>query len=174
MGRILQFWNGEIKNQEGHSLHDMIAMSDEQIEQTHTCIQWLFPLFEESRKTPGSPVLEKDEIEPFLLNHTKAYEKAFRRMMRFYGIRMSLVDGKVVFGTADDFPDRAPYWLRQKNHNFLRLTRIMQSLCILGQDRIARALQSFLLDLAESEQYSKIIGPTTAIFWVEAVPELQN
>jgi hypothetical protein len=67
------------------------------------------------------------------------------------------------------FLERSRNWLRPGNHNHLRLTRIMQSLSILGLRAEAKALQRCLTsDVYEGPGRQRITRETYE-FWVDAV-----
>ena len=76
-------------------------------------------------------------------------------MLDFYGLRIVEQGSEVAIQRGESFARRAEVWLTSGNHNFLRLTRSMTSLELLGQSEPAIALQNFLLDLYA--EYSLVI-----------------
>jgi len=62
--------------------------------------------------------------------------------------------------------DRAKNWLRPQNHNFLRLTRILKSLTLLGHGDRAWELLECLVGI--DEKVRGVIGETTLAYWREA------
>lgn len=54
-------------------------------------------------------------------------------------------------------------WLSKGNHNFLQLTRIMDSLQLFGLDNHYKALKGCLLVIAA--KYPEIIGEKTRTYW---------
>ena len=66
-------------------------------------------------------------------------------------------------------PRQSTNWLTQNNHNFLRITRILKSLRILGKNQEA---QAFLVALKAvyAEEKDKI-GRTTLHYWTRAVSQ---
>lgn len=174
MGKILDFYEGIGKNQYGFSFDDMIRMSDVNIENSHTCIQWLFPLFEESMATPNSPILSDDEIETFRKaeNHhlRRKLVVAADRMCAFYGLEIVIeksggVDSHIRIIKAQDWMHKSSNWLTPRNHNFKRLTRMARSLSLLGLDALSVALQDCLLVIAKE---SSAVNSVTETFWKEA------
>jgi len=143
--------------------------NDERLEKVHTYIQWLFPLDEPSQAQPSSPVLTNSDREVFL--HDESIRQRMRqsldRMLQFYGLYWLTLDGNRVVDLSPEWGSRCGHWLRHDNHNFLRLTRILRSLRLLGFGEEAKALQTCLLDLRRS--FPHIIGSRAARFWESAV-----
>jgi hypothetical protein len=165
---IIGFYNGVSQNQIGMSIRDVENMDYDQMENDHYYIQWIFPLPEKSQAVPTSPVLTKGDIEQFRedekLRHTMV--KMILKMLGFYGLKLNtMYEESIVKG--DDFKERVKNWITPKNHNFLRLTRMIRSTKLLGLDAWANALYSCLCSIYE--EYGNIIGSTTKKFWDEAI-----
>jgi len=186
MSKILEFYKGERPNQEGLYLKDIMKFSHDELEKNHSYIQWLFPLKEPSLAVLDSPVLEADDIEAFAptwddveemkekIQLRKHLIDSFNKMMRFYGLKLSLYqkDGEEFHSVKlirdpKTFAEKASNWLTVRNHNFLRITRILTSLVSLKNDSTAEMLYECLCDIYED--YKGIIGPLTKQFWDEAV-----
>ena len=65
------------------------------------------------------------------------------------------------------FDRRAANWLTPGNHNFLRITRILKSLTILGHEDMARAFLECLSTIFDDHR--GIIGDRTWDFWRAAI-----
>jgi hypothetical protein len=63
--------------------------------------------------------------------------KSFERIMTFLGFSWTR-EGKVIEG--DNFPARIPDIWAMPNHNWLRVSRILRSLTLLGMEVQAQAL----------------------------------
>lgn len=149
--RILAFFRGAGCDHRGRTLDEILAWDDQALEFTHDYIQWLFPLPEPSAFNPWAPVLTESDIEAFrnspeLQNQLR---RAAARMKAFYGFDR----------------DRLP-WLTPGNHNFLRLTRILACLRLLGLEDEAAEWFARLSDLYS--KHSGIIGPETWRYWQAA------
>ena len=155
---IISFLENRSQDFKGRTFHDMINCSDVQMEKAHDQIQWMFPLHEESNHAPQSyPILttasttEAKESQ-FVKNNLKI---AKDRMERFYSI-----------GEYDDI-DKQRLWCRERNHNLLRITRII------------RCLRHFDLEDEAKDFYSKIdtvgshfgISGVTKAYWWRAMNE---
>lgn len=161
MSAIVDYYAGRGTDAAGRHLEQVWRFGPAELETRHDFIQWLFPLREPSRYNASAPLL------------TPADEEAFRRepglqenllrsldvMLGFYGLRR---DGPVVAPADMAAMARAP-WLAPGDHNHLRLSRIVQSLHILGQEDLARSLQGLLLAIAKA--FPDRVAPRTVEVW---------
>jgi hypothetical protein len=86
-------------------------------------------------------------------------------MLALYGLEIEDSDpDDLLVAPAPEFRDRARRWLTPGNHNYLRLTRILESLCILHQRSYAMALFS-CLDRLYRTDYGAVIGDRTLAYW---------
>ncbi|XP_017566185.2 opioid growth factor receptor-like [Pygocentrus nattereri] len=114
------------------------------LENTHSYIQWLFPI-QEQGVNHCAHVLTQKEIKFFRKDDElkRRLLKSYRLMLDFYGIK--LLDentGKV--GHAENWRERFEN-LNRKTHNNLRITRILKSLGILGFEHYQAPLVCFFL-----------------------------
>jgi hypothetical protein len=172
LSRILDFYRGELRHPSGVTIESIWGWSHDRLEHEHTYIQWLFPLRDPSRAVPGSPTITETEVREF--NRDPALRdrvlRSFRLMLGFYGFTMGPAAdaaGGVTIAPAPDSAVLSRSWLTPGNHNHLRITRILKSLCILGLRREARewfaALQRVFVEHADT------IGSVTYDFWRKAV-----
>lgn len=155
---LFEFYKGTGKNTEGRYIADMLNMTDYQLEKSHTVIQWLFPLREPSNHNPNAPLLDDSTIEA-MRNDTDC-------IMHFYAAEERL--WKFLTEDCSHLMENAPkpHWITKRNHNFLRLTRII------------KCMKMFLPPVAEMfyslgkqyyESYPNIIGEETWKFWNEVM-----
>lgn len=146
---LIRFLQGTGLDSHGRSHSDILKFSDEELEDVHDYIQWLFPLREASEAVPGSPFLESEETIQILRNNEDVQESmvtALVRMHRFY--------------RDNDF------WLKQNDHNHLRITRILKSVSLLNSQENAQEFYDFIMRRVESAQ------PVTAEsleFWRKSI-----
>ncbi len=184
MSKILDFYNGKISNQEGLYFDDIMNFNHAKLEINHCYIQWLFPLREPSLAVPDSPVITDEEIDVFASNWKYTEEmkdkiqlrlkvfQDFNKMVLFYGLKAYLVadaDARKVEISKNPhtFYAKANNWLTPRNHNFLRLTRILSSLQLLGDSSSPKMLYKCLCEIYEDNK--TIIGPLTKQFWDETM-----
>ena len=144
------------------------SQSLRELEEVHDYIQWLFPLDKPSSANQYAPILTSTDIHVFAqgADLRERLVQSLRTMLNFYGLTLegTLESPTVLLGPT--FPSRAAEWLRPYNHNFLRLTRILRSLWLLGCRDHARALLGCLESIYIDNVH--IIGEKTIHFWRRA------
>ncbi|AYG48293.1 hypothetical protein DV532_28945 (plasmid) [Pseudomonas sp. Leaf58] len=130
------------------------GVRSDQLEFTHTYIQWLFPLPEVSTINPEAPVLtalhcEAVAISPLL---KKQIGINLDLMLRHWGIQRQAVD----FIKAANFDTQSVLWLTEFDHNHLRITRVLAFLAMTGFGVVAERLYTFFHARLQDELYNKI------------------
>ena len=148
------------------TLEESLAWDDEMLESSHDYVQWWFPLTEPSAFNSHAPIAGRAEFEELRDDErVKAGAKlAMHRMLRFYGLRL---DPSGAVKKTDDWNRRSQNWAVRQNHNDLRITRILKSLCLLGHRAHAEALLAVLEEIVKEER-----GQSTQVplrFWREAL-----
>jgi hypothetical protein len=166
MSRLLDFHRGEGTDAEGRRLDDILAWPDGRLEAVHDFIQWLFPLPEPSRFNPDAPLLTPEDIATFRQDSALRanLRRSFERILTFLGLQEA-DGGEVVEGP--NFAKRAPDVWNYPNHNWLRITRILRSLRLLGLEAEAQALYRRLDDFHARRKFP--IGDDTFRYWTDAV-----
>jgi hypothetical protein len=169
--RLLDFYEGCGADHRGRTLSDVHRFSLDMLEHEHDFIQWLFPLRTASPVNPEAPTLNDRDIARFSSEERlrSRLRRSFELMLGFYGLQMRELDGLVTVGRADTFEVRAENWLTPGNHNFLRITRILRSVTILGQEELARAFLECLATIFD--EHRDIIGDRTWRFWTAALAD---
>lgn len=162
---ITAFYSGSGRDHRRRTLDDILRFSDDELEQHHDFIQWLFPLRERSRFNASAPLVNARTVEAFRRDPSlrAAMLHALDRMLSFYGLQRR----------GDDITpaDRTNLerWL-DSPHNYLRLTRILKSLTLLGHGDAARSLYRALESIYREELAGRgRIPPETMSFWSNAV-----
>lgn len=137
---VQAFLEGAKPGPRGLRLAELLVEDDEFFEDCHDFVQWLFPLNSASAYHPKAPVLTVDELAAFSHEAFAGTERAFERMMSFYGL--VYVRERVMPGPNWD--KRMVDWAVIPTHNSLRLTRILRSLSMQGHHVRAQALLGFL------------------------------
>jgi hypothetical protein len=167
---IVRFYRGLGTDHSGRDLAGILQWDDDALEEVHDFIQWLFPLNEPSGASRHAPVLAAADISAFRSDATlKAnLRRSLVRMLAFYGFALTDDEGATpAVARARTWAERSGGWLRPYNHNYLRLTRIMKSLALLGMPEYAHALREALL--TESGLVGRdVIGSTTLQYWENA------
>jgi hypothetical protein len=166
MSRVVQFYRLENVHPLKYTIEEMWQWDDRQLEKMHNYIQWWFPLDEPSGNSLGAPILTMDEIEQFHTDKEIRVRllKSFSIMMNYYGFAFDDKTGKI--GKAKDF-EKHSGWLFPDNHNYLRITRILKSMTLLGFPEISKALLGVLEGLYK--EYRVYIGPKTWKYWSDSL-----
>lgn len=145
MSRIIDFYNGTGTDDQGRTIYDVLSFNDAQFERTHDYIQWLFPLPESSQAQPSSPVATADDYEAL---------KANPEMLNLL---------KQAAGLLDRFYRQTMHWRRPRDHNHLRITRILRCLTLCDLWVQAEAFKQ--ARMAEVPNLSEV----TKQFWEDAL-----
>lgn len=152
MSPLIEFYLGHARDVAGRHIGYVMNFRDHELESCHDYIQWVFPLPEPSRFNPWAPLLTEDDINCFrIYSSTRGAMKAMlARMERFY--------------LTND------HWLKTKDHNFLRLTRIFRSLRLcLGDEGDALANNLFdAIHIQWGDRLTSVAG-NSVDFWENAL-----
>ncbi len=164
--RVRAFLSSRGCDQRGRTLDELLALDDEELEDLHDYVQWLFPLPEASQFNEKAPTPTVDEFAELARDATvrNGARRAFVRMLAFYGLQL-VAAGAV--GKSAQWAQRSDNWAYFPTHNDLRLTRILRSLCLLGLQQEAHALLHCLEALAPCCRGLAMERPLQ--FWRQAV-----
>ena len=146
-------------------------MSAEELESNHDYIQWLFPSFARSNANPGAPILDAETAAQLRRDQPlrRQLRRSFDVMLHFHGLQSRIAGQTVVVERGQKFKERAEVWLLPRNHNFLRLTRILKCLTILSAGALSRALLDSLEEIVLD--HPGIVSERTLRYWRDAVPK---
>ncbi len=131
MSKLLEFYAERGTDDKGRRITDIWELSDEEFEDVHDFIQWLFPTSTPSSYHRNAPVLTSLEIATFQsdMELRKRLRNSMVQFLRFLGLRMTDT-GEV--NEAANFDDRYSEVWFYENHNWLRVSRLLESTRILG------------------------------------------
>ena len=160
--KLVQFYRGEIPNANGVFIDDILAYNYSELEGDHEYIQWLLPNARPSMFHPNVPVLDDDQIVLFKSDPDlkSKFASAVCKMLDFYG--MEIEDSHLRWQQPGNHKN-PKWWLAFFNHNFLRITRMLTCLKLLGYEGLAKAV----LQLLEREN----IDGESMGYWQDAVNE---
>lgn len=142
MSEIIAFFQGA-PNRNGLTVHDIHEFDRDQLETKHDFIQWLFPTKSPSAFNPDVPSLTNKDIARF--KRHRAYRKVLlanlNLMLAFYGFGAG-PDG---IEKASNFRFATSQWVTPHNHNYMRISRILDSLVTLHCRRQAISLYRALV-----------------------------
>jgi hypothetical protein len=166
MSQLVDFYRGAAPDSEGRRLAEMWDWDDDRLEERHDFIQWMFPLPEPSQFNPRAPLLTAEDRAAFRTDMALQanLHRSFARILSFLGFAQA-PDGRVVEG--ENFAARAPDVWSAPNHNFLRISRILRSLALLGLQEEAQALYERLQEMFNRRKYP--IPADSFRYWTAAV-----
>jgi hypothetical protein len=160
MNGLISFYLKDCPNLDGRWLEELWGWPDEDWEMFHDFIQWLFPLDRASAFNADAPLLDGDTIRAWhtdkLLQHN--LRTSYERWLRFCGVER--VMGKLILA------DPKPHVWGSQNHNWLRITRVLRCLTLLGLGKEAAEFFAFLNHLRDGRRVE--IGRKTFEFWKRA------
>lgn len=170
-GPCSAFLSGEMNPK--YTIYQLMHFTDDQLESKHDYIQYAFPIKTPSGFNPIAPILSKKEIKWINgANGLKArinLKNMFIRMLQFYGFTLIDTPEIIKCEYSSTFSESAKNWLTPNNHNFLRITRILISLRLLGLSEYAIAFYRILDELYS--MIPDIISKKTYKYWANAVTQ---
>jgi len=160
MSALTEFYDG-FGTCSSHTINEIWAKNDDFWEYSHDYIQWLFPLPEPSNFNPDAPLLTEDDIKIFKANPTIRcnFLTSFIRFINFLGLDYQ--SDQVI--TTEKFE---PILFKFPNHNWFRITRVLNSCRLLGFENEAVALFNFLKKMHEEYGW---VSNNSFSYWKEAV-----
>jgi hypothetical protein len=167
--RIVDFYAGVAPDHRGRSLAQLQSQSLSALESNHDYIQWLFPLPERSSASTHAPILTPADTQAFKENAglRSRLLASLSVMLKFYGFVSVDTADRLEVRRGPDFAARSEVWLTPFNHNYLRLTRILRALNLLGCAGHADALFVALQDVYR--EHAGKISEETFEYWQRAV-----
>jgi hypothetical protein len=163
MSRLVPFYRGSAPDSEGRTLAQIRDFSDGEMERYHDFIQWLFPLREPSQHNPNAPLLTEEDVAAFR-SDAALRDQLLRSLDRFLEF-VGLVRRGDCIERGPAFDEKRALWTRP-NHNWLRITRVLHCLRILGLEEQGRQLFSSLEAL--NQRGDARISPSTLAYWRDA------
>jgi hypothetical protein len=163
MSQLIEFYRSTGNDARGRKLERIWAYSDSEMEYHHDFIQWLFPLQEPSQYNPDAPVLSDEDIRIFRTDAALRQNLAhsFERFLSFLGLARQ----EKGIGPGPGFEQRRGVFA-SPNHNWLRITRVLTCLRLLGLEADGHAFFACLKDLVKNGQ-AKVAKDTMA-YWQNA------
>ncbi|HLO49429.1 MAG TPA: opioid growth factor receptor-related protein [Kamptonema sp.] len=169
-GSILAFYLGQHPNTDGRMIEEIWSWNYEKLEEVHNYIQWLFPLVEKSHFNRSAPTLNDEIIQEFRRNENlrSRLNHSLKVILKFYGLQLNdQRSNEIEITKSDEYPQRKLEWINRFNHNYLRITRILTSLTVLGLKPYAQAFLKCLDDIYQEE--SDRIGSDSYTYWKKAL-----
>lgn len=169
--KIVDFYLGNFKHPgSGLTIEQMWRWDDNHLAGIHGYITWWFPTRKSATAIDWEPINDEEILE-FKRNPElrKRVLISFYRMLRFYGLELDKSVKPPSLKRSPNYEERKRCWVTEKNHNFKRISRILQSLVLLGFRDAAEIFLKALLDVFYENR--QVIGSTTYDFWTLSVSD---
>ncbi|KAE9988358.1 hypothetical protein EG327_003387 [Venturia inaequalis] len=152
----------------GRTLSTMLQWPDSKLEYAHDYIQVWFPLPEGSPFNWKAPVIDSETCSEFRNRPElrKSLQKAFTRILKFYGFEASYKGEEVHIYRSMQHSRPFGNWVTRSDHNHLRISRIIRSLRVLGLEQNAHAFYKALQEV--NNDYPNTIGARSLMYWKRA------
>ena len=144
---IVDFYRGEIRDTQGRVISEIWDFDSTRLEDALHYTEWLFPVNHATDRAPDAPLVTSDTQEAF--KSSAELRDRLRRsldlMLGFYGFVR--VGEQVARG--NDFESRRLGWLYPNDRSHRRMSRIVTSLALLGEPRLAASLRDVLVAIAD-------------------------
>lgn len=165
---LVPFYLGEQPDLAGRTIEEIWTWDFEQLECVHDFIQWLFPLTERSAFNSDAPIVTAEIIDAFQGEPRLRQNlvRSLQVMLAFYGLQIE-ENGAIVITRSENYASRRSEWIERFNHNYRRITRILNCLMTFGCEQYARAFYDCLEQIYREERDQ--IGSETFRYWTKAV-----
>ena len=153
---LVEFWLEGGSTPTGLTLERLKQYSFEEMEQDHQWVQWAFPTQTRSKFNPNAPVL--DNFTALELIDSDSFGDDYDQIVNNFLQYMFV-------GPFIDYES----WLINGEHNKLRMTRLLESLTLLGKVGNARALVRTIFNAYMGQDEHKDITPENMLYFLKAL-----
>jgi len=169
MSQLTDFYLRSGTDAEGRTFDWMLAQSDDELEKSHTFIQWLFPLNEISLHNKNAPVITDEDLpELQAFDGNVQYVRALNRFFDFYGLQQQSNTDSDVLYLVPSGTFASKNWLTPRNHNLKRITRMIRCAMVFDMPWMGKLLRDSFCNLKNTPQGSWL-DETTLNYWHDAV-----
>ncbi|WP_447042932.1 opioid growth factor receptor-related protein [Vreelandella sp. H-I2] len=157
---LIAFYRGQATDHQGRYIDAIWSLSHFWLEHTHDYIQWLFPIPEAGRFNGFAPLLTDVEREVFQDDSELREQQrvSLDVMLSFLGLTR---DGLTI--TAQQSLNiRDHIWLKTGGHNHLRISRMIRSLALCHQPKLAAAFQQAVIEIGSTQG---IVSAQSMAYW---------
>lgn len=172
----LAFVEGNGVDASGRTIEDYLKFDADKWEACHDHVQWAFPSHIASRFNLEAPVVDMEEFSNRL---TMVGHVNIMKLLANYLTSLGFFQDNEVWH-ADLTHARTKYWLSPRNHNYQRISRVLNLLSWIDPDLAIKLLGEFL-DVAHTyfNEYVKVtqaginfeipvIDAETVVYWSKA------
>lgn len=162
---ILGFYSGNEKHiVSGLTIDQILKLDDNSFEKLKAINHLLFPLRKTSRQI-GGPAITYDEIAQFKTNNElrKKYLEVFNHSVKFFGFDWTSDGDSLKLIQFPGIDKKKQAWLNPYSYHYSRISRILQSLMLLGFENIAKIFYYALIVV--SDEHPKVVDQKTLTYW---------
>lgn len=162
--QLVKYYTQDGLDAAGRTYARTMRFTPTELEEGHDFVQWLLPTQTMSQCNGDAPVLDAETIKA--LKSSVAFQvrfsKAVALMLNFWEIEfIKGMDDKINIRTLKQ--TRYP-WSYSRDHNHLRMARMMESCRLLGMPETAKDLFETLLAFSNTP-FGTFITPTNIYYW---------
>ena len=157
---VLRFFCNELDGTIPHRHEDIVVYDDKQMEMYHDFIQWIFPTKCPSIMHPEAPIIDENFAEMLCADKCarKNYCKSCQRYLNYMNFDCN-GDSNIIDSTRDMPFYKLPY------HNFLRITRMLDSLNQTGHQQCSYNIYKKMFELLKNAPLAWIPHDDTLQYW---------
>ncbi len=168
----IAFLNGVGADAMGRTVYDYLKFDAYKWEECHNHVQWAFPSHIASNFNPDAPVVDLYDFRNGLLAEGYTNLETLRNaFLASLGIFLEEGSFNKFVMNWDNY--RAALWLTPRNHNYLRLTRLLNLMSVTDPDAAVNLLDCLLSVTIHANRsflsaFGSVIDTDTVIFWSRA------
>jgi hypothetical protein len=156
---LIDFLCNKSKDCAGRTIEQILKFDENDIENYHDFIQWIFPTEERSLYNPNAPIISNSFKK--LLSTNSVAENNFCKTCKLF---INFLGFECDENTIETKKNAIMFYDRPQ-HNLLRITRVLNSLNQLGKTSCSQELFSLLEDIFH--KYPDKIPQQSFAFWVK-------
>ena len=141
---VIDFFCGISQDSAGRTIEQILRFDENNIENHHDFIQWIFPTMKRSDYNPNAPLISSN-FKHLLSTNTVAkcnFCKTCKLFLNFIGLEC---DGKLIV-----IIEKATMFYDRPRHNLLRITRMLDSLNQIGKTSCSNNIFLLLKNIYET------------------------
>jgi hypothetical protein len=169
--KIIDFYLGKFRHPgSGQTIEEMWKWDDNRMAGMHGYITWWFPTRKDTGAFDWDPITD-EEVQQFKTKQElrKRVLTSFYRVLRFYGLEVDKSAKQPALRRMENYEERKKVWVTEGNHNHKRISRILQSLVLLGFKDAAEIFLAALIEIYY--QNKETIGIKAYEFWTLSVSD---
>ncbi len=170
MSVITTFYMGDPVNYNGELIthKEILSYSFFDFEHSHNTIQWLFPTNKPSKYQPSSPLLQIEDVAAFCQRPRMVRNilNSFQFFLAKLGLATLLNDNNDLIIISNFGSDEL---LREENHNWLRITRVLDCFITINQPTLVEAAEALYMYLVTKQNDGDYDFGKSLSYWNKAI-----